>query len=156
MQFTKAAILSLLAVLPTFTTAAPVEAVEAEVDIVKRVQTQETVYLTNCGASSQFSYYRKGHNSEDKSPPDDVCPFNTGNNLPINWENQKIKCTFKSGVSFKTSIANRGAINEFAGSGTQRVPGKNPKEFDCFRDNERILYRKGGVECHAVYWCNPR
>jgi hypothetical protein len=157
MQFTNTALLALLAVLPAFTTAAPTEIVESEVDLAKRVQTKETVYLTNCGSVSQFSYYKAGHNSEDRSPPDDVCIFNTGNNSPIIWENAKRSCTFtSSGVNFESDIGGEVAINDFAGPGTQRVPGKNPKRFDCFKDNQRVLYHKNGVDCGAFYWCNPR
>lgn len=156
MQFTNTALLALSASLATFTAAAPTDTVETSIDIAKRAQTKETVYLTNCGTQSEFSYYKNGHNSEDKSPPDDTCGFQTGNNSPIIWENALRKCTFSSGVSFETNVVDPVNFNEYAGPGWQRVPGKSAKMFDCFKDNQRTLYRRGGVNCGAFYWCNPR
>jgi hypothetical protein len=143
MHFTSTVFLAVLASHANFVTAAPAEAVNANVNLVERAQTKETVYLTNCGSRS------------DLSPPDDVCQFNTGNNVPINWENNLLRCPFSSGVVFETNMGSVG-INEYAGQGTQRVPGKNPRVFDCFRDNERVLYRNGATECRAIFWCNPR
>lgn len=155
MHFTSTLFLAVLASHANFVTAAPAEAVNANVNLVERAQTKETVYLTNCGSRSEYSYYKKGHNSENLSPPDDVCHFSTGNNLPINWEYNLLKCTFSSGVVFETEMGSVG-INEYSGQGTQRVPGKNPRVFDCFRDNQRVLYRNGATECRAIFWCNPR
>ncbi|XP_014554301.1 hypothetical protein COCVIDRAFT_28578 [Bipolaris victoriae FI3] len=154
MQFKNTAFVALLAAIPNIVNAAPTDATAHSLE--SRQQTKETVYLTNCGSTSEFSYYKSGHNSENRSPPDDRCKFTTGNNLPINWEFSFHKCTFGSGVSFETQLGGGVQPNEFIGTGIQRVPNKTPKTFDCFMDNGRILYRDGSVECKAIHWCNPR
>ena len=154
MQSKNFAFLALFAAISSLTNAAPTEANAHS--LAARQQTKETVYLTNCGSRSEYSYYKKGHNSEDRSPPDDTCQLPTGNDLPINWENSFHKCTFGSGVSFETNLGGTQPPNIFIGGGTQRVPGKTPKAFDCFQDNGRVLYRPGSVDCKAIIWCNPR
>ncbi|CAI6340001.1 unnamed protein product [Periconia digitata] len=119
-------------------------------------QTGETVYLTNCGSTSEFSYYRPGHNSENRTPPDDRCRFQTGNNLPVNWENNARSCTFGTGVRFESRIGSGVPINAYAGPATQFIPGQAGRPWDCFRDNLRVLYQDGATSCNAVYWCNPQ
>ncbi|MCJ1308797.1 hypothetical protein MMC25_002452 [Agyrium rufum] len=117
----------------------------------------ETVYLSNCVEnesgvqfpSSEINYYSNGANSQNGQLPTDACV--AGAEF-VTWERQSHSCKFSdTEVSFTSHINSNGnqvALYSYAGSGSNGFTN-----FNCYRDNDRLLYQDIIRVCHSIYYC---
>jgi hypothetical protein len=120
---------------------------------VKR--SSEIVYLANChtpkGAEySEVDYYANWAGSQQGQRPNDACGIDDSGY--ITWEGSERACTFSdTGVTFTSDIASDAqSLPDYSYAG----PGWNGyTNFNCYKDNGRLLYKLGISSCYSIYYC---
>ncbi|KAH8908935.1 hypothetical protein BR93DRAFT_926055 [Coniochaeta sp. PMI_546] len=119
----------------------------------------EAVHLANCGSDtgsfirSALFYYSDDSQSNSGNPPPSQNAANAnGNGALVTWEGQAISGKFATGETFTSHIqagAGGFAVGQFAGTGNN-----NERQFVCFRDNNRQLFRTTPANaCFSIYYC---
>ncbi|KAL2194267.1 hypothetical protein P885DRAFT_43442 [Corynascus similis CBS 632.67] len=147
--------------------ASPVAISSKEINSLEKRDT-EIIYLINCRRdvscctpqthSSHIAYYPASGQSQNGEVPSssNLCTVDANNYAW--WEQDGKGCTFTTGVTFTSHIdsdAQSRPLYSWSGWGTNGF-----KNFDCFRDNGRELYRTSGPEwanrCNSIYYCLPQ
>lgn len=117
------------------------------------------MHLANCGSDtghyirSALFYYADDSQSNSGNPPPSQNGANAnGNGALVTWEGQAISGSFATGEKFTSHIqagAGGFSVGQFAGTGNN-----NERQFVCFRDNERQLFRTTQANaCFSIYYC---
>lgn len=122
------------------------------------VTANRSVHLANCGSDtgnfirSVIAYYPDDSQSNSGQPPQAVVNTSPGGGQLVTWEGNAISGLFgSSGVTFTSHIqsgAGSFPVGQFAGT------GNNGRNFACFKDNNRQLWRTSQANaCFSVYYC---
>ncbi|KAK4034453.1 hypothetical protein C8A01DRAFT_39069 [Parachaetomium inaequale] len=121
----------------------------------------EGVHLANCNRYSfagpvefsQIIYYA------DDTPAGKSAVPSTSNQCRVTkegqgfktWEGSSVTCIFPSNTYFTANIQSGAAgynFGKYAGSGKN-----NYRNFNCYRDNNLMLFDDGDYYCKSIYYC---